>query len=177
MGALAVHKLRYVLGTRHEDEHVHAYLPWAVLIACALVALVLAEFAARAVVAARRGGPKAPPPAGIRWLAVSGLLLAIFSAQEVAEQALTHGHVEFAHSVLADGGWTALPVALAIGAVIALLLRGARALLALVTRRRSTPRRPPEPSGRRLSPRLRPLVPAIACNLAGRGPPSVVIND
>ena len=174
IGAFAVHELRYVVGGRHQDEHAHAYLPWALLVACAVLALVATEFAARLVLARRSGGT-APPPAGIRWLAVSTLLFAIFTSQEIAEQALTHGYVDLASSLAAEGGWTAFPLAFAVGAVIALLLRGAQALLTLAGRRRATPRRARPRAARGLPPRLRPRIPVIACHLAGRAPPSVVI--
>ena len=68
-------------------------------------------------------------PAGVRWLTASTLLTAIFALQEVTERLLAHGRVDVAESLVVHGGWVALPLCFVVGAVIALLLRGARALL------------------------------------------------
>ena len=104
-------------------------MPWLVPIACALLGLALAEFAARLAVRIRSGDRPAYLPAGVRWLTASTLLTAIFALQEVTERLLAHGRVDVAESFVVHGGWAALPLCFVVGAVIAVLLRGARALL------------------------------------------------
>jgi hypothetical protein len=173
VGALVVHELRYVLAGRHQDEHAHVYMPWVLVVACALLALAVAELAARLAIRVHRGA-ESPPAAGVRWLAVSSLLMGIFAGQEIAEQLLAHGHVDVAASVVSGGAWLAVPLAFATGAVIALLLRGAEALLARLRTRGSRPPRPLAPSRNRLARSRRPRPPVIACHLAGRAPPPVV---
>jgi hypothetical protein len=174
-GALAVHELRYVLAGRREDPHEHAYMPWAIPIACALLGLALAEFAARLAVRIREDDQPVHLPAGVRWLTASTLLTAIFSMQEVTERFIAHGRFDIADSLVVHGGWVALPLCFVVGAVIALLLRGAHALL---TRTWGTVRaarsRIAEPLRRLPRPRS-PRAPVIARNLAGRAPPCVVI--
>ncbi|MGH2839184.1 MAG: hypothetical protein ACRDJY_12655 [Thermoleophilaceae bacterium] len=175
VGALAVHELRYVLAGTHQDEHAHAYMAWLVPLTCALLGLALAEFSVRLARRIRRDARPVYVPAGVRWLTASSLLTTIFALQEVVERLLAHGRVDVTEALVVHGGWVALPLCFVVGAVIALLLRGARALL---TRRWGTtpaaPARIVEPLPR--LPRARALrVPVIACNLAGRAPPRVVI--
>jgi hypothetical protein len=150
-------------------------MPWLVPIACALLGLAFAEFGARLAVRIRKGVRPAYLPAGVRWLTASTLLTGIFTLQEVTERVMAHGRVDVAESLVVHGGWVALPLCFVVGAVIALLLRGARALL---TRRwaGALPARPriAEPSYRLPRPRS-PRAPVIARNLAGRAPPRVVI--
>jgi hypothetical protein len=61
------------------------------------------------------------------WRAASLALVAIYVVQESLEGALAGGHPAGIAAVFAGGGWTALPLALLIGGLIALLTRGARA--------------------------------------------------
>jgi hypothetical protein len=174
-GALSVHELRYALAAHAQDAHAHAYMGWVVPLTCALLALGVVEVLARLAFRAGHSPPPGPPAAGTRWLAISALLAAIFCAQEVAELLLTHGRVELAESLVHHGGWLAGPLSLAAGAAIALLLRGARTLLSRArarAKRRSPAAREPR---RALASTRRPRVPVIACHLAGRAPPPLVI--
>jgi hypothetical protein len=173
-GALAVHQLRYVLAGRHADEHAHAYMPWLIPVACALLGLALAEFAGRLAIRVRKGGGPADVPAGVRWLSASTLLTAIFALQEVTERLIAHGHVDVADSIVVHGGWIALPLCFVVGAIIAVLLRGARALLTRGWGRIATRRRAAPAVRKRLARANRPIVPVIARNLAGRAPPVVI---
>ena len=84
-----------------------------------------------------------------------------------------HGRLDLADSLVIHGGWLALPLSFAVAAAIALLLRGARTLLARTCRGASSVRRKPE-LGWTLSGRGSARVRVIACNLAGRAPPLLV---
>jgi hypothetical protein len=173
LGGLAVHELRYALTGRHQDQHAHAYMGWLVPVVGALAVLAAVEFAAR-LAGRARSGPHPLSAAGVRWLALSSLLVAIFAVQETGEMLLAHGHVAIADSLVAHGGWMALPLSFAVGAVIALLLRGARALLARAWGRRPKVRAAAPAPLRRRPDRGRPRIAVIACHLAGRAPPSFV---
>jgi hypothetical protein len=99
------------------------------------------------------------------WRLTTVLLLAIFATQESFELAVTGNPVD-------RGAWVALPLAVAIGGLIALLLRGARAVergirpwspVALVPATTPAFTVPAAAS-------VRPLAP-LARLLAGRAPP------
>lgn len=171
MGAIAVHELRYALAGAHADAHIHAYMGRLVPLACALVALAIAEFVVRLGLR-RRIETRTLAAGGVRWLALGVLLLAIFCAQETVEMFVEHGRFDLVDSLVVHGGWVALPLSFVVAAVIALLLRGATALLA-----RAYPASPGvrardarRPRPRRNSARVR----VIAWNLAGRAPPLLV---
>jgi hypothetical protein len=152
LGALVVHELRYVLAGRHPDEQAHAYMDRLVPFACALLVLVAIEFVARMALR-RRAEAGALSVGGVRWLALSCMLVGIFAVQETAEMLLEHGRLDLADSLVVHGSWLAAPLSFAVGAVIALLLRGAEALLAQTSSPR--PLRPGTPEVRRPLPRLR----------------------
>lgn len=109
------------------------------------------------------------------WIRTSLVLLFIFFTQETLEGLLAPGHPPILAGTIGGGGWIVIPLALAVGALIALAVRGGRAIrVAIVRARQRKSRRavaqsdfePPQPGlGRRLHSRL------IAANLAGRAPP------
>lgn len=168
-GALVLHELRYVLVGQHQDPHAHAYLGWLVPALIATLALAVIEFAIR-LTRGPRGRTGALASAGVRWLAVSSLLVCIFAVQESAEMLLSHGRLDIADSLVVHGAWVAMPLAFVLGAAIALLLRGAAALLARCPRRKSA--RTTELEATRSLPRpRRPRLAVLACHLAGRAPP------
>jgi len=172
LGALVVHELRYLLAGRHPDAHAHAYMDRLVPFACALLVLAALEFVAR--LALRRGvGSRALAVGGVRWLALSCLLIGIFAVQETAEMLIEHGRLDLADSLIVHGSWLAAPLAFAVAAVIAAVLQGAKALMARTNTARRRPVEAPEP--RRALPRANTArVAVIARNLAGRAPPSFV---
>jgi len=173
-GALAVHELRYVIAGRHEDAHEHAYMPWMMPLVCAVLGLALAEFTARFAIRVRRGNPMPDVPAGLRWLSASSLLTGIFALQEVTERLVAHGRIDITDSLVVHGGWVALPLCFVVGAIIALLLRGARSLLRR-SRGRIPARHPVVRDARVRLPRSRAArAPVIARHLAGRAPPVVI---
>jgi len=172
LGALVVHELRYVLAGAHPDEHAHAYMGRLVPFVAALLLLAAIEFLVR-VTRRRRVHVDVLAAAGVRWLALGTMLFGIFALQETAEVLFEHGRLDVADSLIVHGGWLGAPLSFAVAAVIALLLRGANALLARTVHVRV--RRAPAPERYPLLPRRSGAgVPVIARNLAGRAPPSFV---
>jgi hypothetical protein len=177
VGIVAVHQGRYLFATP-EHEHAlsaaHGYLLWLTPLAAVLGLLGFVHLLAAAS-RARGGAGARLPGTGALWLAVTATLLSAFAAQESLETLFTHGAFPTFAELLGEGGWTAIPFAIAVGAVIALLLRGAAhvARWALWRGRRRVVRQAP------LALALpRPAVlPAprsvLARRLAGRGPPAL----
>jgi hypothetical protein len=180
LAALAVHDLRYRLAygadAGHELERQgHAYLGIAKPIVGVLCALVAAELVARLARAWRVGEADARTwSRGRLWASATAALLAVFFGQELLEGAVFAGHPA-GLAVLGAGGWLALPLSVAVGGLLTLLLAGARAAVRVLAarRRRSIPRRararvhrgPVAVAGRRLDP--------LASAAAGRAPPRV----
>ena len=176
--ALVLHELRYLIGFGHHAhealaERGHAYLP----LAGGLAGLLFALAAAQLIVAldrARRTARAEEPPSLVQiWLVLAVALVAVYTGQELLEAALTSGRDVSPAAVLGNGGVSALPLALAIGALAALLVRGAGRRVALMARRdRPRPARPaPLTPRRRVAPELTPTS-VIARHLAGRAPPA-----
>jgi hypothetical protein len=180
IAALAVHQLRYLLaygpkGSSELAETGHSYLnsltPWLVLV----LALGFGGFVARLGRTWRSGETEHSPQRRFLglWLAASAALVLIYAGQEFLEGLLATGHPAGLVGVFGDGGLWAVPAALAVGAVFALVVRGGRAALALAARlsRRATHRRvrlaPAYPPS---APLLIPPSPLAACS-AGRAPP------
>jgi hypothetical protein len=170
-GALGLHELRYLIGYggdagRALAQQGHGYLDAiTALIALALVTAlaVLLAGLVRGAAATRR-----PRRWSTRWLAASGALLTVFTLQELCEGALASGHPEGLGGVFGHGGWVAVLLALAIGALVALLLRGADAVL---ERFASTSRRRPPLRAPRIALPRAPLfvAPRVTAALAGPG--------
>src|SRR5829696_7881117 len=127
-GAYAVHELRYALVFGDHsgsvlDDHGHSYMGAVVPIIGLLLALGLGSWVAALARAHRtRSGEVERRTLPAAWFAASGSLLAVFALQESLEGLLAPGHPSGVAAVLGGGGWTAVPLALAFGAVIALLL-------------------------------------------------------
>jgi hypothetical protein len=165
-GSLAVHELRYLIGySGHAEQAMsgqgHGYLSVLAPAVGVLLALALAGFWA-ALSRARRTGADELEPVGLRvsWLGSSTAIALVYTAQESLEGA----------PIVADGGWAAFLLALVVGLLIALLLRGAAVALIRAAGRPRRPRRPPRSVLRPGAPLLRPLDP-VARLLAARGPP------
>lgn len=169
VGAFALHQLRYLIavGVPSSAEHsAHGYMtdlmaPIAVLVLAAALATLI------------RGAEGAAParaPLGRRIAIFAGALFAIYLSQESLEAIITAGQP----GMLADGGWLALPLALAIGALSALLasaLERVERAIAVVHAERAR-RRPPAVRGRPLrARRLRIASAPLAFGLARRPPP------
>ena len=143
-----------------------------VLLVLAVIALVFA------FVRAMRGLELEPRSVafGPAWQRSTLALQAVYATQELAEGWLAAGHPPGVAAVLGHGGWTAFLIAIAVGAVVALLLRGAAAAVRWAASRHRA--RPPVPA-----PALRdaplpdpPLLTALAPLArgdAGRAPPAL----
>jgi hypothetical protein len=171
VAAFAAHQLRFLLAYGHDAGHVlsepgHEYLPFAEALVLVVLAVALAQFA-RAALSRRSDVPIAPASFGSLWLRSSAAITAIYLTQESIEGAFAPGH-----PVLAHGGWLIAPIAIALGAAVAALMRGADRVLVHLSRRA-------RPGVRRAAPLVRsrglsiprPRLAALACNLAGRAPP------
>jgi hypothetical protein len=151
LGALAVHELRYVMayGSRAQEalaQQGHGYLSdlGGALVALALATLLATLLAGTLAPPARRADQRAGTAFGRTAAQYALALAAIFCAQELIEGALMSGHPEGLAAILAHGGWVAMPLALAAGALCSLaclVLRGVERTLARLTSGRP-PRRP-----------------------------------
>jgi hypothetical protein len=175
-GALSLHELSYWLidGVSGVGGHTHSYMPLAAGLVTVLLLLACASFA-RTLVYAMRGieDEGHPPSFRVLWPLLTGALLAVFSLQEWVEGWITPGHPGGVGHVANHVGPGGLVIAIAIAALIALLLRGARSAVAAIARRHLAPPRPcraplATPPHR---PIFVPRLDVLAGNLAGRAPP------
>lgn len=176
VGALAVHDLRYLIAYRGGATHElsvtgHGYLGDVTPLAMGVLALAIAAFGWR-LLNARAEEARLPSTRRL-WAFLSVVLVVIYVSQESIEGQLSSGHGAGIAGIVGGGGWLALPLAVAVALVIALLLRGAEAAIAhaVGSRRRSWLR--PRPVLALSPPSVwRPLSgDALARSLAPRGPP------
>jgi hypothetical protein len=178
-GALAVHKIRFVLGYPNDPDAVlakqgHQYLAVVTPLIVGALAIALGSFLARLCQADRRfTNPQPRRSLGRLWLSSSGCLLALYTAQELCEGFLSNTHPSGLAGVFGHGGWIAVFAAIAIGALVAVALGdesvcicyGSPAVGGLGARLVELASVPPT---RALSVRDNPL----AYNLASRAPPA-----
>lgn len=143
--ALLVHQLRYELAFGSDAPRAlamqgHAYLtssmPWIVLLTTLALGAALGSLARRW---AGGGGASAAPRrlAGLHvWLLVAGALFGVYAGQELLEGWLAAGHPFGLAGVLGAGGWLALPLALAVGGALTLVLRAHAAASTVLAERR-----------------------------------------
>ena len=128
-GAFALHQLRYLLGYGSRSHHElaaqgHAYLT----VVAPLIAVVLLLAAADVLMRITRTRPDGlceQPSLRQLWAIAAGFLFSAYCLQESLEGLLATGHPGGVAGVLGYGGWAAGPLAVAIGFVVVLLLRGA----------------------------------------------------
>jgi hypothetical protein len=173
IGAPVLHQLRYLLvGTSGElAQQGHGYL--ADLLP-ALAVLVLSVALATLIRGTEGASPaRAPLPRRIAMFSIA--LLAIYAGQESLEGLLAAGHPGGPGELLGAGGWIALPLAIGIGALAALLARvleGLERAIATTHAERATRSRAPAVRGRPLPARVARLAQApLAFGLARRPPP------
>lgn len=179
--AFAVHQLRYALAFGSDSGHElaaqgHGYLSSLTPIVVAAVALAFGAFLTRLARAwsTGQGEPAGHGRLARLWLVAAAGLLALYAGQELLEGALAAGHAPGLAGVFGDGGAWAVPAALAVGGLLALVVRGARAVVALVARARRRRERHPLTEPRLRRPALVVLrAPApLAGSAAGRAPPA-----
>ena len=144
---LAVHELRYLFAFGHGasralTERGDVYVGWLAPLCVLILAVPLGALAGR--VSAAWQGDATVGGAGrrrwwARWLLLALSLFACFCAQEVLEQLLEAGHPTGFNGVFGDGGWWALPAALAVAALLTLLIAGTRAAIRGIARVRCRP--------------------------------------
>jgi hypothetical protein len=144
-------------------------------LATVLLALACVSFA-RSLWRALNGAYDEPPvPSfGALWPILAAALLAVFALQEWAESWLSPGHASGPAHVAAHVGWVGVLLALAIGALAAFALRGAREATRLIAQRHASLRRLRPPSGRgtSLPSPVLPRLDVLAVHRAGRAPPA-----
>ncbi len=178
VGAFVVHQLRYRIAYGpHASSQLaaqgHSYLdsfaPWLVLLLC----LGAGSFVARLAHALGGGRPDERHRSfAAVWATSSVSLFGIYAVQEFLEGLVAVGHPAGVAGIVGHGGWWAGIVAVAVGAVIALLLGAARTVVVACARVAARRHRVLVPALARafaLLPgaRVRPL----ACARAGRAPP------
>lgn len=177
-GVLAVHQLRYLLafgsdaGSQLSAQGDH-YVATAAVVAGALVLLSVTAGLMKLFAASRGRGTLTVTraPFWLLWLALAALLLVGFCALEGLEIALEAHHAAGLIGIFGHGGLWALPAAASVGAVMALLVHGGRALLKIAARRRSL-RVAGSPGTRLARSRVAaPLCGPMASCAAGRAPP------
>jgi len=136
VAALAVHELRYLLAPIDDGGAPaarHGYL--AILAPVLALALAGALGQRLSVLAGARPGPRPspePPTSATRlWLACAAALLVLYVSQETLEALLSGARGGALSVAVGHGGWVAAPLAGAMGALIALVLRAPQAPLAM----------------------------------------------
>jgi hypothetical protein len=168
MAGFLVHQARYAFVPDGQGEVGHAYLH---AIAPVVLALLVTLALGRSLVgvAGPRGVTAAPASPLRRWLASSAALLVLHVAQEGGERALAGG------GPLDPGVLLVIPLCLAAGALVALTLRQADALLASAAPGARAPR-PAFAAPLSVFPPAAPALlraPALGGHLAGRAPPAL----
>ncbi|MGH2979948.1 MAG: hypothetical protein ACRDLQ_09985 [Solirubrobacterales bacterium] len=173
-GALLLHRLNGLAGGDAPAGHGHSYLPLAAALVTVLLALTCATFVRELWQASRGHVATAPQRSfAVLWLLASAALLSTFALQEWIEGWVTPGHPATVAHALAHLGWVAPALAVALGAVIALLLRASRTAIVLLARRHAA-RRTPRAQRGRWAPAPPPAAPrpaVLAGNRADRAPP------
>ena len=172
LGAFALHQLRYLIASvAPSAAEGHRYmgdlLP-------ALAVLVLAAILGT-LLRGTEGASTARGSLARRVVVFASALLAIYVSQEMLEGLMAAGHPAGFGALLADGGWAALPLAAAIGALAALLvhlLEGVERVIAMIHTERPPRSRAPAVRGRALRAHGTTLLSApLAFGLARRPPP------
>lgn len=182
LGVLAVHELRYLVSYGPDAgqtlaHHGHGYLSLVMPAVALLAALSFGHLLVGNAVVRPAGSAST-----VRWrrlwpLASLGIF-SIYASQELLEGLTAAGHPAGWAAVFGGSGWTALPLAGALGALVASALR-------LVRRLESRPARtglvvwPSWIVPRLLAPHERrspsPSAPVLGRHLAGRAPPGFFV--
>ena len=176
-GTYGLHQLRYALAyggdsSRELASQGHAYLVFAAPLLAVMLVLCVLELAHRVAGRPADRGAGVTPRLRALWAIATAAFVATYSAQELIEGTLSRGHPGGFAGVFDHGGWIAIPLAVAFGLVVALLLRGAARVLELAAEPELRIA-PPQPL--LVIPRSREAfalgISAIARHVGGRGPP------
>jgi hypothetical protein len=173
VGAFALHQLRYLIASGAASSASHSAHGYMTDLMAPIAVLVLAA-AMATLIRGTEGARSARAPLGRRIALFGVALLAIYLGQESLEAILSTGQLANLPAILAAGGWVAFPLALALGALAALLARALevveRAIAIAHTERVRC--RPPLVRGRALAARgIRLASAPLAFGLARRPPP------
>jgi hypothetical protein len=181
--ALAVHQLRYYLAFGGHTNRVlaaqgHAYLGAVVPAVVLICAAMLGCFIARVGRAWGSGAGQHQPRASFIsvWALSAVVLVVVYCGQEFLEGLLSGGHPVGLAGIIGHGGWVSIPLSVALGAVIAYCVHGARTAVTVVAAAGRRPRfsLPPVAPGRHptYTAVSRPRSP-LASLAAGRAPPRI----
>ena len=167
--AFGLHEARYLIGSS-AGAHLgpsHDYFGLLLPLLGAVCTLSLALFIRR--VSLRRDCSRRITTQRT-WVLATVSLLAVYVGQEALESLSASRPGGLADVIFGNAGWVALPLAAAFGALVAFVLRGAQAIVAIAARRTGvSPRRG---KSARLLPRTdRAPSQAPLRHLAARGPP------
>ena len=180
--ALAVHQLRFKLAYGGEAGHElarqgHGYLgilaPAIALLTAACLGLFLSHLLG-AWQGGQRGGRTGRPFLFV-WATIAGLLVALYAGQELLEGMIATGHPAGLTGVFGSGGVLAIPLSVAVAALVAILLRSAEAAISWAAAHGPGTVAPPRrASGSAVTlphPVVFPVLPPLATSAAGRAPP------
>jgi hypothetical protein len=178
---LAVHQLRYLLayGSRagsELSEHGDHYVAAATVITGTLVLVALVIGLGRLVASSRGSShPRLAKPLWLLWLGLTLLLIAGFCALEGLESVFEREHDGGLMGIFGSGGIWAVPAAALVGALMALLMHGGHALLAIAAGRQGAHLADaPFVRARAMTPAIQPHRPMADC-AAGRAPPLALL--
>jgi hypothetical protein len=173
-GALVLHKLNGLAAGDAMASHGHSYLPLAAALATVLLTLACVRYARELFQASRGHAAHATQPDyRVLWLFASVALISTFALQEWIEGWVTPGHPASLAHALAHIGWVAPALAVALGAVIAILLGASRKAIVLLAQRHAARPARRADRGRWVTapPPSLPRLAVLAANRAGRAPP------
>lgn len=183
LGALLLHELRYVLVLGHgrgsAGAHGHGYLLLAGPLVGTAAAILLGALVLRSAVCVTPATRTRTRLTRV-WPLAAAALLTIYTSQELVEGVIAPGHPAGFDGVFGGGGWVSVPLAIALGGAVALLVGIAQRVaesapvgegwLGELTHLVVPSTSCFSPVERTLGARRRPL----AFRLAGRGPPVLV---
>jgi hypothetical protein len=175
VGALVLHKIDALARDGAMGGHGHSYVPLAAALITVLLALACTGYARELWQASRGRVPAASPPSlRVLWVIASAALLITFGLQEWIEGWVTPGHPGTISHALSHIGWLGPVLAVALGGVIAAILRASQRAIVLLARRHAARRRTRVQRGRwaPIPPPVIPRLSVLAGNLAGRAPPA-----
>ena len=174
-GGLVLHQVRYAVAPdalAREFASAHQYLWWVIPVVGALLFVATAHWAARLRTPGRDVLPRLP---GFRamWAGIAISLAVAFGLQEFVESLVFRGQLLTIDELAGGNGWIVLPLAVAVGGVVALLLKGAVTVQGWAQGRGLAA----APAGslpalRPVAPVLVPRASVLARQLAGRAPPA-----